>query len=71
MSHTIKLEDQVFEKLQSLQGHRETYSQTVERLIRVVQTLDQVVEILGPSHHIMSRSPHQEATEHSTERGTK
>lgn len=33
MSKTIKLEDQVYEKLDTLRGKRETFSQIVGRLI--------------------------------------
>ncbi len=35
MSKTIKVEDHVYTELTKLQGVRETYSQTVQRLINV------------------------------------
>jgi predicted CopG family antitoxin len=35
MSKTIKVEDKVYKGLQDIQRPRETYSQTVERLIKL------------------------------------
>ena len=46
MSHTIKLEDHVYEKLQKFQDKRETYSQTVERLLAIPGELEDVLSIL-------------------------
>ncbi len=33
MSHTIKLEDRIYDKLERFRGKRETFSQAVERLL--------------------------------------
>lgn len=46
MSHTIKLEDHVYERLQKFQDKRETYSQAVERLLAILGELDNVLPIL-------------------------
>ena len=46
MSHTIKLEDHVYESLQNFQDKRETFSQTVERLLALPGELNNVLSIL-------------------------
>ncbi|MBA7648708.1 hypothetical protein ES703_56496 [subsurface metagenome] len=46
MSHTIKLEDRVYEKLQKFQGKRETYSQAVERLLAAKEKVNELIDIL-------------------------
>lgn len=46
MSHTIKLEDQVYEKLERFRGKRETFSQAVERLLAAKEKATELLDIL-------------------------
>lgn len=50
MSHTIKLEDQVYNKLEKFRGKRETFSQAVERLLRAGEKVNELTDILGGQH---------------------
>lgn len=52
MSKTIRLEDGVYIALDAIREKRETFSETVERLIRVYVTIKDVSDILGPSHYL-------------------
>ena len=49
MSHTIKLEDRVFNQLETFRDKRETYSQAVERLLAVKLEVMELVCILDGS----------------------
>lgn len=42
MSQTIRVTDDVFRRLQKLQGPRETYSDVVERLLSVMEAWQKV-----------------------------
>ena len=46
MSHTIKLEDQVYDQLEKFRNKRETFSEAVERLLRVKDGIDNLVGVL-------------------------
>ena len=60
MSHSIKVSDEVYKRIQRLQGPRETYNEVVERCLSVVETVKGVSDQLGPSHYLQER-PRQEA----------
>ena len=55
MSKTIRLDDGVYIALEAIQEKRETFSQTVERLIKVFVTMKGVSDILGPGHYLRER----------------
>ncbi len=55
MPKTIKVEDRVYDKLVSLLEPRETFSQVVERLLRVYATIKDVSDALGPGHYLKER----------------
>ena len=57
MSKTIRLEDQVYLRLDSIRGKRETFSETVERIIRVYVTIKDVSDTLGPGHYLKAEEP--------------
>ena len=59
MSKTIWLTDGCYIALDAMREKRETFSQVVERLIRVYATLFEVSETLGPGHYLKKR-PKQE-----------
>jgi predicted CopG family antitoxin len=46
MSKTIKLEDQVYDKLDEFRGKHETYSQAVERLLALLSKVGELKSIL-------------------------
>ena len=46
MSHTIKLEDQVYDQLEVFRNKRETFSEAVERLLQVPGRLREIASIL-------------------------
>lgn len=46
MSRTIKVDNQVYEQLEQLRRKRETFSQAVDRLLKVYETLSQAVGIM-------------------------
>ena len=52
MSHSIKVNDENYNRLLELEGKRETFNDIISRLIRVYDTLFSVKDILGPSHPI-------------------
>ena len=55
MMHSIKVSDEIYKELIKLQRPRETFSEEVERLLRVYSTLFEVSEALGPSHYLQER----------------
>lgn len=57
MSKSIKVSDAVYIDLVKVQRLRETFSQEVERLLRVYTTLFEVSETLGPSHYLKGEVP--------------
>lgn len=46
MSKTIKLEDQVYHRLDNLRGKRVTFSQVVERLLELPPRINELASIL-------------------------
>lgn len=55
MSHAIKVSDNVYQRLQRLQGPRESYSEVIDRCICAVEAIRGVSNILGPSHYLKER----------------
>lgn len=55
MSMTIRVSDDVYRRLQRLQGPRETYSEVIDRCISVVETVKGISDVLGPSHYLKER----------------
>lgn len=66
MSKTIRVDNPVYDRLEKLIIHRETFSHVIERLLKLYDTMTEVKETLGPSHYIMERpksnAPVQETT---------
>lgn len=46
MHHSIKLEDEIYKKLDNFRGKKETYSQAVERLLNIEGQLDKIIVII-------------------------
>ena len=57
MSRTIRLEERVYNDLEGIREKRETFSQAVERIIRVYVTMKEVSDTLGPSHYLKGDRP--------------
>jgi len=55
MSKTIRVDDNVYERLQGLQGPRETYNQVIDRCLSTVEAIKGVSDILGPSHYLKEK----------------
>ena len=55
MSHTIQVTDEVFERLQRLQGPRETYSLVIERTLGAYETIQGIRAGLPASHYLQER----------------
>lgn len=55
MSKTIKVDDEVYRRLERLIVHRETFSHVIERLLKLYDTMSDVTTALGPAHYIMQR----------------
>ena len=51
MSHTIKLEDRVYHKLEEFRGKKETFSRAVERLLGAVDKVNELIDILVGRHN--------------------
>ena len=54
MSNTIRLSAETYMALENIREKRETFSQAVERIIKVYATMREVSDTLGPSHHLKS-----------------
>jgi len=57
MSKTIRLEDGVYIGLDAIREKRETFSEAVERIIRVYVTIKDVSDTLGPGHYLKAEEP--------------
>lgn len=57
MSHSIKVTDGVYIALEAIREKRETFSECVERLIKVYATIHDLSTTLGPSHYLRSETP--------------
>lgn len=55
MSKTIRLEDGVYITLDAIREKRETFSEAVERIIKVYVTIKDVSDTLGPGHYLKGR----------------
>ena len=60
MSKPIRLENEVYDKLDNIREKRETFSGVVERLIRVYATIKDVSDILGPGHYLKEKPGKEE-----------
>jgi len=54
MSKSIKVTDEVYLALEAIREKRETFSEAIERLLRVYDTIKGVSE---PSHYLKSPQP--------------
>jgi len=57
MSKSIKVTDGVYIALEAIREKRETFSEAVERMIKVYATIKDVSDTLGPSHYLRSDQP--------------
>lgn len=55
MSKTIRVTDGVFIALQAIQKPRDSYSDVIERLIKLWAQMNEVTGILGPGHPINTK----------------
>jgi len=55
MSNTIRLSAETYFALEEIREKRETFSQTVDRIIRVYTTMKEVSDTLGPDHYLKER----------------
>lgn len=55
MSKQIRVSDDVYTRLQKLQGPRESYSQVIDRAISIVEIIKDVPSMLGPGHYLRER----------------
>lgn len=46
MSKTIRLEDEVYNRLDNIRGKRETFSQSVDRLVKIHDGLGMITDII-------------------------
>jgi len=58
MSKSIKVTDGVYIALEAIREKRETFSEAVERLIKVYATIKDVSDTLGPSHYLKAPPPY-------------
>ena len=54
MRKSIKIEESVYDRLYDVRGKGETFSECIDRLLSIVETVREVARTLGPSHHLMS-----------------
>lgn len=55
MPKTIKVNDQVYDRLEALIIHRETFGHVIERLLKLYDVMDEVSKALGPAHYLKER----------------
>ena len=68
MSKTVKLTDGVYIALDALRQHRETFSEAVERLIKLYVAVEEMSTTLGPSHPIKDVKRYQENVKAAADR---
>ncbi len=66
MSKTIKLTDGVYIALDAIRVKGETFSNAVEKAVRVYITVKDVSDTLGPSPYLKGRPPYGEKTQTPT-----
>jgi len=59
MSKPIKITDNVYARIQKLQGPREPYSEVIERALNAYETIQGIRDGLPASHYLQER-PKQE-----------
>lgn len=52
MSKTIRVSTPTWEKLEALRDWKETFSEVIERLLKLHATLSSVSDTLGPGHYL-------------------
>ncbi len=57
MSKTIKVTDEVYQELEGFLELRETFSQVIERVLRVFKTIRDVSDNLTANHYLHSKRP--------------
>lgn len=57
MSKTIRVEKEVYDRLNKIRDWKETFSEVIERLLKVYETIHGMSEILGPAHYLKERPP--------------
>ena len=55
MSKAIKVDEQVYARLEELRDWKETFSQVIVRLLKVYDVLYTVRDVLGPGHFLRER----------------
>ena len=55
MSKSIKITDAVYERLQRLQGPRESYSEVIERALNAYEKIQGILDGLPASHWMQER----------------
>ena len=55
MSKSIKVKETTYERLLALQRPRETFSDIIERMLRVYAAIADVEDTLSPGHYLMER----------------
>lgn len=53
----IKLHDDTYDNLDAIREKRESFNDTVERLIDLYSKIETASQILGPSHYLKSPVP--------------
>lgn len=71
MSKVIKVSNQVYTALDTLRGQRETFSEVVERLLKLHTTMVDVAKILGPAHYLNNVKRYQENVRETSHQGVK
>ena len=61
-NRSIKVSKDVYERIQRLQGPRETYSEVVDRCLSIVETVKGISDQFVPSHYLQQRP--KEAASH-------
>ena len=56
MSRSIKVSDEVYQELIAMLQARESFSQVIERMLKVYRTIKDVSEGLAPSHYLNRKS---------------
>ena len=57
MSKSIKVTEPLYHELIGYMKPRESFSDVIERVLKVYRTVSDVSEILGPSHYLKSSTP--------------
>jgi len=57
LSKAIKVDEKVYERLEELRDWKETFSEVIERLLKVYDTIYTGRDSLGPAHFVRERPP--------------